>query len=116
MERERRERLRERLLRSREDLNRRLERISANLRRGLDPDSAERAKQLEDSDVVDALGNEARLELIKIAATLRKMDSDEFGTCVSCGSQIGDARLEAYPYASECIDCARDDEAARSRL
>ena len=115
MERERQERLRARLLQSRGDLTRRLERISANLRRGLDPDSAERAKQLEDSDVVDALGNEARLELIRIAATLRKMDSDQFGTCAACGFPIDDARLEAYPYASECIDCARDDEAARSR-
>jgi len=115
MERERRQRLRERLLRTKDDLNRKLERISANLRRGLDPDSAERAKQLEDSDVVDALGNEARLELIRIAATLRKMDRDDFGTCASCGSPIDDGRLEAYPYATECIECARDDEAARSR-
>lgn len=115
MDRERQERLRKRLLQTKDDLNQRLERISANLQRGLDPDSAERAKQLEDSDVVDALGNEARLELIRIAATLRKVDNDEFGNCASCGSQIDDARLEAYPYASECIDCAREGEAARSR-
>jgi len=115
MEKERRLRLRDRLLEKRDELRGRLERISANLQRGLDADSAERAKQLEDSDVVDALGNEARLELVKIAATLRKMDNDEFGTCVSCGSPIGDARLEACPYAGECIDCATLDQPGRSR-
>ena len=40
------------------ELTKRLERIHANLRRGYEADSKERAKQLEDSEVVDALGNE----------------------------------------------------------
>src|ERR687898_493770 len=101
------ERLRQKLLQKRLDLTARLERIQANLQRGLEADSAERAKQLEDSDVVNALGNDARLELEQIAATLRKMDDDEFGVCATCGTSIEDARLEAYPYASECMDCAR---------
>lgn len=113
MDKRSRERLREKLLRKKDDLNRRLERISANLQRGLEADSAERAKQLEDREVVDALGNEARLELVQIAVTLRRMDGDGFGICASCGSLIDDARLEAFPYATECIDCARADETAR---
>jgi RNA polymerase-binding protein DksA len=109
------ERLRQKLLQKRFDLTARLERIQANLRGGLEADSAERAKQLEDSDVVDALGNDARLELEQIAATLRRMDDDEFGVCGTCGSSIEDARLEAYPYASECMDCARASEGLKSR-
>jgi len=71
------------------ELEARLERITANLRRGYDSDSQERAKQMEDNEVVDALGNEARAE-------------------------IGAARLSAYPYADECIDCARIDEYRRA--
>ena len=35
-------------------------------------------------EVVDALGNEARLELAKIMKALRRMDSGEFGTCAEC--------------------------------
>jgi RNA polymerase-binding protein DksA len=105
------ERLRHRLLQKRRELSARLERIRANLQRGLDADSAERAKQLEDSEVVDALGNDARMELRQIAATLRRMDDDKFGVCASCGSSIEDARLEAYPYANECVGCARASEA-----
>lgn len=109
------ERLRHKLQQKRVDLTARLDRIQANLQRGLEADSAERGKQLEDSDVVDALGNDARLELGQIADTLRKMDDGEFGMCVACGSSIADARLEAYPYASRCMECARASEAPKSR-
>lgn len=114
MDRQGQERLRERLEQKRGDLTTRLARIHENVQRGLDPDSAERAKQLEDSDVVDALGKEARLELSQIAATLRRMDNGQFGTCLGCGAPIEDARLEAYPYAAECIDCARQSDVRKS--
>jgi RNA polymerase-binding protein DksA len=103
---DRQSRLRQQLLQKKVELESRLERITANLRRGLEADSAERAKQLEDRDVVDTLGNEARAELANIAATLAKMEAGRFGLCTSCGEQIADVRLEAYPYAEECIVCA----------
>ena len=97
-------------------LNARLERITANLRRGYDADSKERAKELEDSEVVDALGNEARLEISKISEALRRMDSDEYGICDECGSDIDKGRLAAHPYARKCIDCARFDEHRRAHM
>ena len=66
--------LRKRLERKKGELTARLERITANLRRGYEADSKERAKQMEDNEVVDALGNEARDELAKITAALQRMD------------------------------------------
>jgi RNA polymerase-binding protein DksA len=108
--------LREELLRKKDELTVRLERITANLRRGYEADSKERAKQLEDSEVVDALGNEARVELNKISAALSRIESGDFGSCVECGSSIDQGRLKAYPYALECIDCATMDEAKNARL
>jgi len=107
--------LRERLENKKSELSTRLERIKANLRRGLETDSKERAKQLEDSEVVDALGNGARVELEKISLALRRMDAGEFGSCSSCGSAVGTKRIEAYPYASECIECATIEEEIRAR-
>ena len=107
--------LRQRLEQKKEELSQRLERISANLRRGYEADSKERAKQLEDNEVVDALGNEARAEVAKIAAALVRFDSGDYGACVECGTKIDIARLHAYPYADECIDCARLDEYRESR-
>ncbi len=107
--------LRSGLLEKKQLLEERLERINANVRRGFDADSKEMAKQLEDTEVVDALGNEARDEIAKIAATLQRIDDGHYGTCVECGDAIDTARLGAYPYADECIDCARDDERRKAR-
>ena len=107
--------LRARLEEKRAELNARLERITANVRRGLDSDSEERAKELEDSEVVDALGNEARAELRKISRALERMESGDYGLCTECGGPIATARIEAYPYASECIDCAELEEEIQAR-
>ncbi len=92
----------------------RLERITNNVRQGLASDSEERAKQLEDSEVVDALGNEAREELGKISTVFDRLDKGIYGTCSACDGPIGEARLRAYPYAIECIDCAELDEEIRA--
>jgi RNA polymerase-binding protein DksA len=107
--------LRDRLENKKSELSVRLERITANLRRGLESDSKERAVQLEDSEVVDALGNEARKELAKISQALRRMDAGEYGLCSSCGSAIAAKRIEAYPYAGECIECATIGEESGAR-
>lgn len=110
------EELRNQLESKKAELTARLERITANLRRGYDADSKERAKEMEDSDVVDALGNEARDEIAKITAALLRFDNGKFGLCVGCGGDISPQRIAAYPYADECIDCAEDDERRRARL
>ena len=94
----------------------RLERITANLRRGYHANSKERAKELEDVDVVDALGNEARAEIVKISAALNRFDAGRFGICVACGTEIAAARLAAYPYADECIECAEIDQRQKTKL
>lgn len=108
--------VREQLERKKAELEARLERITANLRRGYDADSKERAKEMEDNEVVDALGNEAREELAKIRAALGRFDNGDFGVCIGCGSAISPQRIEAYPYADECIECATEDERRRSRM
>ena len=41
----------------------------------------------------------------KIENTLKKLDTDDFGYCDSCGVEIGIKRLEARPTADLCIDC-----------
>ena len=96
-----------------QELTTRLERIHANLRRGYEADSKERAKQLEDNEVVDALGNEAREELKKITAAMIRLEEGEYGICIECGLPINEGRLQVYPYADECIECAEFDEHRR---
>jgi len=110
------EELRQRLEKKKAELSARLERITANVRRGYEADSKERAQQFENNEVVDALGNEARQEIAKISAALRRMDAGDYGLCVECGEEIATSRLDAYPYADECIDCAEFDEHRRRHM
>ena len=98
------------------ELSQRLDRITANLQRGYNADSKEMAKELEDSEVVDALGNEARSEIVKISAALVRLDNGRYGICLACGEPIEVDRVKVYPYADECIDCARIDERRNARL
>ena len=107
--------IKERLEQKKVELATRLDRITQNLRRGYHPDSKERAKELEDSEVVDALGNEARAELSKVSAALQRIEAGEFGLCIECGATIGRGRIDAYPYARHCIDCARLHEERNAR-
>ncbi len=102
--------LHEQLLAKKAELYARLERIGANLRRPLDADSKEQAKQLEDQEVVDALGNEARTEVQKINRALGRIAAGTYGECTSCGVKIDRDRLVAYPHADSCIDCATQEE------
>lgn len=91
-------------------LEERLGRIKANVRRGFDADSAEMARELEDREVVDALGNEATAEIARISAALSRIDAGEFGICLDCGDSIPTERLAAAPYVERCIDCANEAE------
>ncbi|HZR96265.1 MAG TPA: TraR/DksA C4-type zinc finger protein [Gaiellaceae bacterium] len=48
----------------------------------------------------------------EIDAALRRIDDGTYGTCRVCGKEIAPERLEAYPWASLCIDDARKAENA----
>jgi RNA polymerase-binding protein DksA len=45
--------------------------------------------------------------LSSIDQALQRIENGTFGTCVRCGAQIAEERLEAIPYATRCIDCQR---------
>jgi RNA polymerase-binding protein DksA len=108
---ERYEKIREQLVAKRDELTIRLESIKRNLTGGRSADSQEQAQELENAEVVDALGNEARLELNRIAKALDQIRNGVYGECVDCGEEIPMARLEAYPFADRCIRCATAEEA-----
>jgi RNA polymerase-binding transcription factor DksA len=107
--------LRAELIAKKQELAARLERITANVQRGFDADSKEMAKELEDSEVVDALGNEAREEIAKISAALIRLDLDRYGNCSECAEPIEPGRMKAHPYADECFECAQFEERRRNR-
>ena len=44
--------------------------------------------------------------LADVERALTKLDDGTYGTCESCGKEIGEARIEAMPSTRFCIDCA----------
>src|SRR5262245_28353852 len=49
-------------------------------------------------------------ELAQIESAIDKIRQGRYGRCETCERPIGPARLNALPYATECIGCARRDE------
>jgi DnaK suppressor protein len=49
-------------------------------------------------------GREAQ-HLIQIEGALRRIDAGAFGNCETCGKPIAPERLEALPWATDCVEC-----------
>jgi RNA polymerase-binding protein DksA len=45
------------------------------------------------------------LHLGLIESALRRIDAGGFGVCQVCGKPIALERLEALPWAQDCLDC-----------
>ena len=99
------------LIAKRAELANRLERIKMNITSGHSADSQEQAQELENAEVIDALGNETRRELSRTAVALAQIKDETYGICVDCDEEIPLARLHAYPFADRCIRCATAAEA-----
>jgi len=49
-------------------------------------------------------------ELASIENALERMRNGQYGLCEGCGHKIPMARLNALPYATNCIECQREAE------
>jgi RNA polymerase-binding protein DksA len=56
------------------------------------------------------LGENSEQVLSEINSALKRIEDGTYGTCTVCGKDIAPERLEAYPWASLCIDDARKAE------
>ncbi|MBE9537491.1 MAG: TraR/DksA family transcriptional regulator [Proteobacteria bacterium] len=83
----------------------RLASIKKDVTHGYSGDSAEQAQERENDEVVDAIGNETALSIRAIQAALDRIEAGSYGVCVSCGKDIGKARLKVVPEATRCVDC-----------
>ena len=107
----------------RSDLERRLEELLARSERidahqhetgrEVPKDWEELAQYRENDEVVEALDDMSRNEILRIRAALQRMDAGTWGTCTRCGEPIEETRLEAVPTAPICAACAREIEGRR---
>ena len=57
-------------------------------------------------NILQALGKVQRIEVARIEADLRRMESGDYGICTGCGTTIAPARLDLLPDTPVCGDCA----------
>ena len=94
----------------RAELEARAARIEADLSEPHSADFAEQATEREDDDALE--GQDALLgrEIVAVKAALARIEDGSYGECTRCGEAVGEKRLEAFPEAALCIDCAREIE------
>jgi RNA polymerase-binding protein DksA len=63
-----------------------------------------------DREIDYSLEENSEQVLKAIEGALERIHDGTFGICRSCGQPISEERLEAIPYATECIDCRRKGE------
>jgi DnaK suppressor protein len=90
------------------ELEDRLERIEHDLSETPDPDSSERAVQMEDDEALEGQARVAANEIASVRRALERIEDGSYGQCVKCGEEIAEGRLEARPEAAMCITCASE--------
>ena len=88
------------------ELNVRLEKIEDHLDDAPEKDWSEAAQDAENDEVLEELGNVGQKEIAAIRAALKRMDDGTYGTCVKCGEDISEQRLDVLPYTPFCKDHA----------
>lgn len=87
----------------------RFHKITDNITHANEPlshDFAEQATELENSEVVDFLGNFTRAEIAQIRQAIKRIDEGEYDNCMVCGELINPERLKILPFTAKCIRCA----------
>ena len=88
------------------ELEDRLQRIEQDLAEPADPDSSERAVQMEDDQSLEGQAAVISDQIASVRRALDRIEEGTYGECVKCGREIAEGRLEARPEAALCIECA----------
>jgi DnaK suppressor protein len=49
----------------------------------------------------------------QIDGAIKRIDDGSYGQCETCGMKLAKSRLEAIPYAAQCVRCASQQEEGR---
>lgn len=48
--------------------------------------------------------------LDQIGVAIERIEDGSYGRCQTCGEKIPESRLNAIPYAAQCVQCASEQE------
>jgi DnaK suppressor protein len=79
-------------------------------------DAVDQASSDADRTLTLQIKNRERDLLWQIDEALKRMDGGNYGSCDSCGDAISEARLNAFPFTTLCIDCKAELESEENRF
>jgi len=92
------------------ELQGRQDRIARDLAEPLNPDSSERAVEMEDDVSLEGQAALIAREIASVKRALTRIENGTYGKCVWCGDEIAPERLEVRPEAALCIECASKEQ------
>jgi DnaK suppressor protein len=84
---------------------RHLERETKSLDVEAPQDSADRCISSVSKEALYERMSQRRTVLLLIEAALTRIADGSFGTCLGCGDEIQDQRLQALPWTQFCLQC-----------
>lgn len=79
-------------------------------------DSLDQAAMDTDRTLTVQIKNREREILAQIDLALRRIELGTFGRCVRCAETISEARMNANPATTLCIDCQAELESERNHF
>ena len=108
MDKKRLEYYKKKLLARREDLLKTIARTEEEGRLADDDPTVDLADKAADSytkEFLFGMTNTDRALLNLIDGALKRIDNDNYGSCLNCEEEMQQKRLEAVPWAKHCINC-----------
>ena len=81
-----------------------------NMTTSIPTDMEEISSDNADQELTLSLLGSDKDTLDQIEAAIQRIDDGSYGECETCGEQIPKSRLEAIPYAAQCVRCASQQE------
>ncbi len=92
------------------ELQARQTQVAHDLTEPLNPDSSERAVEMEDDASLERQAALITREIASVSRALLRIENGTYGECVRCGASVEPKRLEVRPEAALCMPCARNEE------
>ncbi|MCU0708497.1 MAG: TraR/DksA family transcriptional regulator [Pirellula sp.] len=89
------------------ELEERAQRLENRLSQPGEADSEENAILRENDEVLEGLNDLTVHDIHQIRLALDRIEHGTYGLCTECGRAIAKARLNALPFTSTCVECAR---------
>jgi len=88
------------------ELTERAKEIDDELSAPGDDDWKEAATESAGDESLEEVGDVTLEEIAQIREALARIEAGRYGFCTDCGEEIAEARLQALPNATKCMDCA----------